>query len=365
MQLTDRDTIIFSDPHIGLKRAAHTTAASRAMLQSDLFNLALNISNLPGKKVCCGDLFDEYSNDERTILQGLRVASACSIVVGGNHDVINVKGKHSSLGLVGAVAPSETTVVMPVFNEVVVEPLYVNGHLFVTVPHHSTQELFEGALDQALAVVNEEKSRPTTNNLLLHCNYATAYDTTETSLNLTHERAKQLTNSFDHVFIGHEHVPASHLSGKVQIIGNTMPTSFSDVSDKRLLVLKEDGELESVPVWSKDDRYRKFDVTSDKELQESIGNGEGMSEDVQFVELVGTTTVDDIGTLAKIITDLWKANPNLLMVRNNVQVEGAEVSAEAPADVLEALPTLIEKELAGTPLLKMWKDLTNRGVQDA
>src|ERR1051326_7974553 len=92
---------LFTDPHLGVRRAAHTTRLSARQLQDQVFEQALKIvTQGPHEKLCLGDLFDTAFNEERIIAQGMAVSARCRTTLSGNHDETNREGTMTSLRLV-------------------------------------------------------------------------------------------------------------------------------------------------------------------------------------------------------------------------------------------------------------------------
>jgi DNA repair exonuclease SbcCD nuclease subunit len=332
-------TIFWSDPHLGLNRTSHTTPASRKALRELLYLQALQVSTTTSKDrtVCLGDLFDTTDNDEATIIQGATVASQCSLVLSGNHDLANRDGKVSSLSLIGELVKDSAIAIddsEPGFFEVAMTDCTIYA-----IPHKRTQELFDQSLRNLPWVAPNEPRI-----VVLHCNYASGFATDEASLNLTKEQAAELTERFDYVLLGHEHIPRSDFGGKLQILGNTHPTSFSDISDKFSWTLV-DGVLTPTKIWSTE-RHRKF--TWEELLQPDQDYG-----DLQFIEITGTAPATKLPEVAKAIQKLWSLAPDALMIRNSVKAESVVVEALELNRALD-IPSRITDELQGSTLLPLW-----------
>ena len=343
----------FTDPHIGLKRTANTTPISRAKLRDHIAMTAFDVvSNASGKVVCLGDLFDNYSNTEDIILTGRSIASMCDIVLGGNHDVTQDATKTGSLELVAkTINTTATQIVLPRFNEVVVSSHYYeeDNCVLVSVPHHSTQGLFEDALASSISYPTEFQE--CTSILLLHCNYESPHELTETSLNLSEGQAEQLLSRFDYILLGHEHNPRDLFDGRLIIVGNTHPTSFSDISDKRILQF-EDGEMRSQWIWREAEMAISCPATDVPE---------GDISPVQFLEVEGEVEHGQLAFIAKSISSLWRSNPQLLAVKSSVKVTGMQEAVRRKADT-RSLPQLIEEELAeNRDQLDMWHEALRNG----
>ena len=338
---------IFTDPHLGTRRAAHTTRSSADALRQSLYWQAMSIVNgSPHPKLCVGDLFDKAQNDEATLVQGFNVASQCEMTLSGNHDELNREGVVTSLQALkdmGVPICSAPDLSKPYFT--------ADGAIYM-VPHHASNELFIEAclLAAQHASVNRDGQA---SYLFLHCNYNFPMKLEDNTLNLPEDIAVDLGQAFDFIFIGHEHNPSEHLDGKVIILGNTHPTSFSDISDKFIYHLEvETAELTKERVWSMDNSYRQL------KLGDDIPDLEG----VQFVEVIGTDKAENAGA--------WKASfykpegednmiSDLFAVRNKVDVVDAlsDVDTDIGSVSVDNLKDTIAKELAGTDLLPIYQAL--------
>ena len=348
---------IFTDPHIGTSRQAHTTRESSAELQLSLYHQAMAIVETATNPVLNnGDLFDKSFNPERIIAQGFNVASKCWKTVAGNHDESNREGTVTSLRLLQeqgvsiCAAPNLST------------PYYENHESIYIVPHHASQELFELALREAAE--NAAMYRDgLASYLFLHCNYDFALAVDDNTLNLPAALAKDLIQYFDFIFIGHEHNCDTHLGGQVVILGNTHPTSFHDIGDKFVYHLELDtAELTKELIWSKDVHYREIKLGS--EIPDLAG--------VQFIDVTGTEAVSEALDVADFIRDVWKASQyihpddetktvvsELFAVRNRVDIKDslADVSTDIDAVEVVDLKTRIARDLEGSDLAELFNEL--------
>ncbi len=336
---------LFTDPHLGTRRAAHTTRESAKKLTQALFDQAMKAVEGP-KPICLGDLFDRAFNDEATLVQGFNVASNCMWTLSGNHDSTNRADTVTSLDALRALhcpivsSPDLSTPYYEAYG-----PIYF-------VPHHASQELFETALFHA-AEHAAHHLEGKASVLMLHCNYDAPdfMDVQDDSLNLPAEVAEQLLNAFDYIFLGHEHRPASHFDSRVLVLGNTHPTSFSDISDKFSYTLQiDDGfvQIDKHLIWSEAERYRE--VRYGDPLPELAG--------VQFVNVVGMAPAEESVAVSDFVQEVWAAGADLLAVRNNVTIGQAfndvEVSGESK---LGDLKTHIAAELEGSDLADLFQQL--------
>ena len=346
---------IFTDPHIGTSRQAHTTRESSAALKDALYIQAMNVVTRATNPVLCnGDLFDSACNRESVIAQGFNVASRCWKTVAGNHDLLNRLDTVTSLQLLQeqgvsiCAAPNLT------------DPYFWCEESIYIVPHHASQEIFEQPMKAAAAHAAEHRDG-LASYLFLHCNYDFAFAVDDNTLNLPVALAKELIDAFDYIFIGHEHNAETHLGGQVVILGNTHPTNYSDLSDKYIYHLDlETAYLTKELVWSKDDHYREIKLGSD------IPDLEG----VQFVDVIGAKDVANAIDVTDFIQDIWKASyfqpegepgriTNMFSVRNKVDLKDSlsDVSTDIDAVEVVDLKTRINRDLEGTDLAALFTEL--------
>lgn len=351
-----KNITIFTDPHLGTARQAHTTRESSANLQMSLYWQAMAIVNTSEHpKLCVGDLFDKSFNKEEIIAQGYNVASQCWMTLAGNHDETNREGTMSSLRLLKeqgvpiCAAPNLTDPYFDCF-----ESIYM-------VPHHASQEIFEVAMQQAAAHAAENRDG-LASYLFLHCNYDFDLDTSDNTLNLRRDLAKELIGAFDYIFIGHEHNGSTDLGGQVVVLGNTHPTSFHDIGDKFIYHLELDtAELTKELVWSQDDLYREI------KLGGEVPNLHG----VQFVDVVGAEAVANAVEVSEFVREIWKAGEymeggvvcnELFAVRNKVEIKDSlqDVDTEIEGVVAEDLQTRIARDLDGSDLAPLFNELVQK-----
>jgi len=359
-----KNITIFTDPHLGTARQAHTTRESSAKLQQELYWQAMAIVNTGDfPKVCVGDLLDKSTNSEVIIGQAFDVAEKCQWVLAGNHDETNREGTLSTLrllkqqGLPIIATPNLT------------DPFFDNFESMYFVPHHASQEVFEVAMREAAAHAAENRDG-LASYLFLHCNYDFNLATEDNTLNLRRELAQELIAAFDFIFIGHEHNGSTDLGGQVVVLGNTHPTSFHDIGDKFIYHLElETATLTKECVWSEADRYREIKLGSD--IPDLTG--------VQFVDVTGTDSVANAVEVSEFIREIWKAGNyqacdapgdtqasgelqncnDLFAVRNKVDIKDSlqDVDTDIEGVIVEDLQTRISKDLAGSDLLPLFNQL--------
>lgn len=336
---------LFTDPHLGTRRAAHTTRESAKRLQTALYESALNIVEGTPNPVCLGDLFDRSFNSEDTLLQGYNVAAHCKFTIAGNHDSTN---RADTLTSIDALAEMDLSIIRaPTLSDPYWD--YTEPGIYV-VPHHASQELFEKAMQEA-AIDASVRREGKASVLMLHCNYNWHMEIADDTLNLSEELAEQLLTSFDYIFIGHEHKPSKHLDGRVVVLGNIHPTSFSDISDKfkyTLDITDDSVELSQERIWSLEKSYLKLRV------------GEPLPEldGVQFVDVEGIGSDEDALIVSQYIKEIWDNGPDLLAVRNGVDLKNHLDTLDdvEPVQVVD-IAARIESDLEGSDMLPLYKRL--------
>ena len=338
---------LFTDPHLGAVRSAHSTVASRSRLADRLFEQAHGIVTAhPASCICLGDLYDTYSNDEKTIKQGMGIMALCRIVLAGNHDVVSRSDKLGSLELADhlgmhgiAINPyGEASVFSEVFGDTE----------FVLLPHVADQEMFVTTLKTLLESGRSAKHKV----LLLHCNVANDMVAgSDGALNLDLDLARQLLSNFDYIFVGHEHDPKTYLDGRVVVLGNTLPLTFGEISDRFIYHFDTiTGTFTKEKIWDKATRY--VSLTADEVIAE-----EGVcSYHADFIDVTGTVGVDKLAPLARAFVTLWKVNPYILMIRNAVEVQQGEVKQAKIVGKVD-LADIIRKALEGTDLAPLFDQL--------
>lgn len=345
---------LYSDPHLGLSRKAHTTPASAKSWRHKIFSTALEISTNNDQAICLGDLFDSYSNSEEDIAQGYFLTTSAEVVLAGNHDVSNRADSVSSLQLLNDIllgSANRPLIACADYGKYRVYRRIYGQSRFTFIPHVATKELFEQALQEAERRANEKKDQFQV--LCLHCNYdlSESFAKANTTLNLTQERAYALLSSFHRILIGHEHVARQDpQTDRIQLLGNIFPTSFSDISDKYYWSYDCDtDELTPHLCWSMNEGFYK-------------GAASGAKDGYEFYDID-----DDLppGKAAKVVTKLY-ASPTTLAVRLNRK--DRDVKSETSAEVCDftALPALIEAELAKTSpeLLSLFQEYMRNVAED-
>lgn len=344
---------LFSDPHIGLVRTSHTTVESRRRLQRDILQTVESILSRGKRTICLGDLFDTYTVDNVSLYEGLHVYQQCELVLHGNHDLANRLDTMSSIELLYVVKNGPYTqhpANSPDISQAAI--LGPGKPKIVWVDHKLNQTLFDEALAQAFEIGTGSDI------LLLHCNYESPFADQESTLNLSREQAEVLLKRYSHIFIGHEHNSRTDFDGRLVLVGNTHPTSFSDISDKLIWHLKfgDNGveHLSSEVIWSREQGYRKFTWQELSELST-------LPSSVQFVDIVGEADDRVAPVIAKQVADLWKLSDNLRMVRNNVNTAKAIEQFDTEVTTrCQSVPERISTDLKDNILGEVWASYLSR-----
>lgn len=335
---------IFSDPHLGTTRKAHTTAKSSERLTQALFAAAAGaIDSKADANVIVGDLFDKTYNPEYVIQQGVIIGRSC-ITLAGNHDETNRAETKSSIDIVAEIGD--------VIQTALGAPSCITRGPLYFVPHHGTQELF---LEALISAKRQAEYADGKKYLFVHCNRGELPGPqSDSTLVLEIEEERELLQYFDKIFYGHIHQPAWYKDGlkvtdvndaNVIVCGNTHPTSFGDISNKYSYTLDtETGELKSRLIWSVQDSYRELEV----------GQPISLDYGVTFVRVYGKGTKLDV---ANYVQEVWEAGAKaLLAVRPDVEYIDID-TAEVEDINLDDLSSVISKELAGTELAALFANL--------
>lgn len=344
----------FTDPHLGRNASSHTTVSSRNRLDDKLFSAAITASHSEYPVVCLGDLFHKAHNHEKVISQGMSIASRCTLLLEGNHDLTNRTDSVPSMAVLSQSNLEDTKIVSCSLGKAAISVTYINNTKLVAIPHHMNQELFEVALDLA----RKEKG----DLLLLHCNYNSPFvSNIDTALNLTEDKAKELIDSFDYIVLGHEHIHRWELDGKVLVLGNTHPTSFADISNKYSWVYDEQDKS-----WTKKVIWSKLDHHIEVDFHKLIEDSPTFDQDIEFVDVVGQLSgSDDAYRLSKAISKLWETHEHLLMIRNHTSIEAAdELEGNDFVSFSNNLRDIILDSVRGTHMEEPYKQYVKEASND-
>lgn len=314
--------LLTTDFHIGFRPKSHVTPRSAKLYEEMVYDIAVAASSYEADlKINLGDLFDKYSNSEEVILQGAHAVEGYEFVMSGNHDVRNIHGSTSSLELLSQMRPGvRFTHAGPEICQ------YAgNGFQFTACCHYFTQAEFEAAIRKACGMIRHNKL----DMLLLHCNVGDGHGEEivgdQSSLYLTSELQELVSERFDFVFVGHEHVRRK-VKNNIFILGNHFPLSFGEMSDRWVHVLDtETKEIEKIKVFDVSRSYRQISaadlINSASELD--------LEGECYFLEVDGEIKPEERPELSKALVTVWKNNCyTLLALKNNVTISGGKGKAK-------------------------------------
>lgn len=353
----------FSDPHVGKELKANTTPASRALLGKQLHLHAIQAATMPHPEsrtvmgtICGGDLFDTDSNPESVLLAGAHVAEKCTLVIGGNHDVINVADRTSSLHALSVLTTDQRFVLPPEPGKVKYHVERLGGVDVYVVPHHARQQEFEEALELACASAEAGHSEGMRKLLLVHCNYHLTFEAGENDLNLTDAKARHLLQVFDYIVMGHDHRPRRECDGRLIVLGNTHPTSFSDQGVKYTWFYDSQANDWTQAVNASDEsmQVKASELIADWKT-ESLHRYEG----VEWLDIVGSLPPEAAVDLAKAIRELWRKGGYLYAIRASkvLFIAEGENNDQPVGAAQKTLIEIVEDQLASSPdLLALFRE---------
>jgi DNA repair exonuclease SbcCD nuclease subunit len=344
--------LFFTDPHIGVSRTTNTTMASAKALRDRIYNDSMDIlgSVFAEARICLGDLFERHSNPEPVVAQGANIARSCSDILGGNHDVKNVVGALSSLGLIQKMMEdnSEEGCSPVILNPDLTKPYYAErtygvgeGRVYIYfIPHCLTQELFEESVRLACSQVTPSRY----NILCLHCNVGDAYGQVEaegSTLSLTDDLQADVVTAFDLTLVGHEHTPQKYHKGKIVVMGNLLPLSFGELSNRYHYILDtETKKLEMQCHFDADEEVQSFNVR-DLDTLDSFGQA-------SYVTIGGEIKPEGYPAMARQIQKIWSNSPRTLMVSNVVEIDRPDALSRQRVDASkQTLVDLVRAEAKG------------------
>lgn len=360
----------FTDPHIGLHRAANTTMKSRELLREHLYDHTFGLVNRVAEEqvakeehfgiACLGDLFDTYSNEERYLKQGADILKMCDIMLAGNHDMSNREGVIGSMELLEDLGVGSNNQRWAE-NSIVSHGDYgiirdvPSKTIFFSVPHQMNHGLFEEAL---ISVANFTDFNPEYKDwsrlLLLHCNVGEPHDhdvrPEMTSLWLLPEMQKALVERFDYVLVGHEHKPQSYHGGKLLVLGNVYPIGFGEIADR--FYYDYDTETKQITSHLLADMKKEY-----LELEVDAIMGEGIDLEVtqRLVQITGRIKPQDSAEVARGIKRFWKNNPHLFAVRAQIEMDtGKKAVIEKEGFVPRTLKDKVSESVQSTPFGRMF-----------
>lgn len=246
--------LFYTDPHIGLRRKANSTAESSVRRERHYLRKLLGhcrvfrvVNGKDSLIFCLADFFDRVSNPEEVILSAMKSAQETDLIMAGNHDVPNRAERESSLRVLQEMFPNKILIAGQETGKTF--STVVDNTLFCFVPHALTDVDHQAAISE---VCEEAEQHNGHRVLCLHCNWDFPEERrTAETLNLTKERAYELLGFFHYILIGHVHTPADYYEGRVKVIGSVFPTGFDNLENKRTLIYNtSDGTFSEMESWN-------------------------------------------------------------------------------------------------------------------
>ena len=295
---------ILNDLHIGAVRSAGTTPQTAYKLRQGLLKGLENLLDKIHTDVLVnGDFFDG-PNIPMADLLGAYVIVTQWLARGkhlwlsdGNHDLSKNSTVLSSFQFFAKLLVES-------YPEQVVHISGAGQHIGnrrYVIPHVANQDLFNLELTRMPANMDV---------LFLHANYDNKFAVeADHSLNMSEDQAKEI--SVDLIVFAHEHQNRQALKGKVQIVGNQLPSSVSDClgnGEKYLAVLAEDNLLDMVQVLNVDTVFSQQDWRS-------------LEDTTDFIRVTGTATAAEAAQMISVIAK-FRADSSALVITNAVKVDG-------------------------------------------
>lgn len=296
---------IINDTHCGAIRSGGTTPASSWLLrQHTLQSFEDLLDRIDTDLLINGDLLDTYSIPMRDLLQVYMALTkwlartGCRLyLAAGNHDLSKNAQQMSSFQMLCELLLqlSPNGGVVPIF-----KPTILMDHDAYVIPHMPNQELFNLAIEQV----------PDVKYLFLHCNVENKFAMqADHSLNLSLDQARAL--KVDHIIVAHEHQRTEHLKGKIQVVGNQIPTSIADClgNADKWYVSVGDGKLEFHHAWSAEGDFDRQDWRSLADTG------------ARFIRVEGEATAAEAAAVVSAISK-FRSKAEALVITNAVKVEG-------------------------------------------
>lgn len=319
---------VINDIHAGVVRSGGTTLKTAwALRQFVLSRFSTLLKMVNTDLLILGDLLDAYSIPYTDLLEVyFELQSWCTahpdcklFLVPGNHDLSKTVATMSSFQFLTKLLSGLPNVV------ILDKPGRLKGHDAYIIPHVINQEQFDIEIDK----VPDDVA-----TLYLHCNYDNKFaQQSDHSLNLLAARALKLP--VKHIVFAHEHQRKKAMNGKVQVIGNQIPSSVADcIGNDAKFMLEVDGDnLTFHEVWAAKDSFQRVDWRA-------LGEADASA---QFIRVEGDAAASEANTVVSAISKL-RSKHDAFVITNAVKIEGRGAVGETQSlekvqsyDVREAL----------------------------
>ena len=346
--------LIYTDPHHGLVLNSHTSPASRKRLQRAISTHLRGILETYRKErfvICGGDFFHSFRNPEEVVLDSVPSFWLTDILLEGNHDVSTVKDVKSSTDVLSFMdelcSVGSPRIVGSLYDAPAFRKVERGEKVYYFVPHHITQNSFDQALLSASESANKDNGR--IRILVTHCNYDNPFATDGNSLNLHKSAAIKLLEVFDTIILGHEHNFRTDLDDRLIVLGCPHPTNFGDISEKFILLVEDNGDMELIPVWKPEGAFLSVDW---KEAADA------RSDSIEFIKLTGEALPSEVPELARTIRKLWTGS-DAYAIKSEVKIiSPTKLSDGVSRDsAMFHVKQIVENELKGTDLYSLWEEI--------
>lgn len=304
---------VINDTHCGAIRSGGTTTKSAWALRQYILNrFRALLLMVEGDLLVLGDLLDAFSIPYHDLLEVFDALHAWAqtnpdqtlYLVPGNHDLSKTTTTMSSFQFLCKLMGMLDNVV------IIDKPGRLNQHDAYVIPHCINQEQFDIEVDKVPDDVQL---------LFLHCNFDNKFaQKSDHSLNLSADVALKLP--VKHIVFAHEHQQRIAINGKVQIIGNQIPSSVADCmgNDRKYLLKVRDGKLTYDETWTAQGSFQRIDW-------HELGTA---AADAQFIRVEGDAASSEGNAVVTAISKLRSVH-NAFVITNAVKIEGRSTDVEA------------------------------------
>ncbi len=314
--------LILNDLHLSVQRKGGTTPVSQEALRGFLYgslatlldaspedHLLINGDLMDGFDVATRDWLDAYLLFSPWLAKGKRLT-----LVAGNHDWVARGDKVSSFEALGAVlktAYPDAVTVVGINESSTVAP----GVL--AIAHHANQDLFDAALEKALALAGSYHT------LLLHCNLNNRFaQQSDNSLDLSDSMARKFKDIGVHILLAHEH--NHRIVGNVTVLGCQWPTSIADCLDspEKFAHTLTGSVLMKLITWSADGPkgYTQLDWRGLADYTGSHG----------FIRIAGGAKSSEAAEVINTISK-FRQKSGALVISNAVAIDGMVQAEDLPS----------------------------------
>ncbi len=312
-------TKVTTDYHVAVKRVGGTTPLSQEHLRQYI-RAALAHQLDDNDHLIAGDLFSDFTVDTYELVETYKIFSTWLAAYGrklalvrGNHD-FSIRGMAlSSFDLLSTILTDQFPQQVTIASDVTC------WKQFILVPHLPNNETLSAEMAKLSGVTGRV--------VVFHANVNNFFAAeAQHSLNVTIEQVEDLVSRNNLVIFGHEHQYRSLVNGRCLVLGNTVPSSISDVLGSPFkysaTVTGTDYELKTT--WSREGYYLEVD------WRQIEGAG------ADFIRVTGEATSLEAAEVIKAISN-YRQTSDAFVITNAVKVAGHDLSGEMAAESVENL----------------------------